>query len=99
MHDIHDLEREFSGVDVVAVGVVGDVGDVEGANVRYMRETLQEIMLWVCQSSSSLSLKKEPSYPIAIVDGEPQLAEAAHPTARDEGDDLASQHPSPPSWT
>ena len=49
MHDVEDLVGEFARVDVVAVRVVGDEGDVERADVWNEREALEEVVLRLCQ--------------------------------------------------
>jgi hypothetical protein len=45
VHDVEDLVGELARVDVVAVEVVGDVGDVEGADMRDVWEALEEVVL------------------------------------------------------
>ena len=49
VHDVEDLVGEFARVDVVAVRVVGDEGDVERADVWNEREALEEVVLRLCQ--------------------------------------------------
>ena len=49
MHDVEDLVGEFAWVDIVAVRVVGDEGDVEGADVGDEGEALEEVVLLSCQ--------------------------------------------------
>lgn len=45
MHDVEDLVGEFAWVDVVAVRVVGDEGDVERADVWDEWQALEEVVL------------------------------------------------------
>jgi len=45
MNDIQDLVGKFSGINVVAMSVIGDKGNVQGANVGYQRKSLQEMVL------------------------------------------------------
>ena len=49
VHDVEDLVGEFARVDVVAVRVVGDEGNVERADVWDERQALEEVVLRLCQ--------------------------------------------------
>lgn len=45
MHNVEDLVGEFARVDVAAMCVVRNEGDIKRANVRDVRKTLEEVML------------------------------------------------------
>jgi hypothetical protein len=45
VNDIEDLVSEFAGINVGAVGVVGDEGYVEGTDVWNVGEALEEVVL------------------------------------------------------
>jgi hypothetical protein len=48
VHDVEDLVGEFARVNVVAVRVVGDEGDVERADVGNEWQALEEVVLLSC---------------------------------------------------
>jgi hypothetical protein len=45
MDDVEDLVRQFSRIDIASVRMIGNVGDVEGADVGYIWEALKEVVL------------------------------------------------------
>jgi uncharacterized Fe-S cluster-containing protein len=45
VHNVEDLVSEFTWVDVTAMCVVGNEGNVKGADMRNVRETLEEVVL------------------------------------------------------
>ena len=45
MHNVEDLVSEFARINIATMRMVGDEGDVEGADVRDEREPLEEVML------------------------------------------------------
>lgn len=53
MYNVKDLVRELARVDVVAMCVVGDEGDIQGADVWNQREALEEVMLLTMVSIDS----------------------------------------------
>lgn len=48
MHNVEDLVGEFPGVDVVAVGMVSNKGDVERTDVWDEGQALKEMVLLRC---------------------------------------------------
>lgn len=45
MHNVENLVGELTRIDVAAVGMVGNEGDVQGADVGDVRKTLEEMVL------------------------------------------------------
>ena len=87
MHYIQDLIREFAWVNVASMGVVGDIGYVERADVRYVWETLEEMML--PQSLVYVfTLLESTTYPIFVVNRHRQFSKAGHTSASDETEDF-----------
>lgn len=55
MDNVQDLEGKFARVEVVAVDVVGDVGDVEAANVGDEGQALEEVVLFDVSNRFTMS--------------------------------------------
>lgn len=45
MYYVEDLVGEFARIDVVAVRMVGDEGDIEGTDVWNVGQTLEKVVL------------------------------------------------------
>jgi hypothetical protein len=45
MDDVEDLVRQFSRIDIASVCMIGNIGNVEGADVGYIWEALKEVVL------------------------------------------------------
>jgi hypothetical protein len=75
VNDIEDLIGEFAGIYVRAVGVVRNVGYVEGADVWDVGEALEEVVLSsVSPFSLSNKRRNNATYPVLVVNRHGQLS-------------------------
>lgn len=96
MYNVKNLICELAWVDVAPMSMVSYVWDVQGADMRNVWKTLEEMML-LTVSQSSLNVLQTTTYPIFVVDRHRQFSQVVHATTGYESQDFSIQHPSSPS--